>query len=192
MTVQQLETNFTVRHLTQLKSGSVEAFNLLYSLYGTRLLNYVSKATRTHDDAVDIVHDIFISVWRNRDKLDTGTEIGTLLFSLAYRRRIDYFRRLNAVPVFADFTELYNQDNLADSVESSQLEYREFIAEIERAINCLPHRRREIVRLSRIDGLTNAEIASRLAITEKTVRNEISLGLKALKEKLATIQYNIR
>lgn len=164
----------------------------MYSLYGTRLLNYVSKATRTHDDAVDIVHDIFISVWRNRDKLDTGTEIGTLLFSLAYRRRIDYFRRLNAVPVFADFTELYNQDNLADSVESSQLEYREFIAEIERAINCLPHRRREIVRLSRIDGLTNAEIASRLAITEKTVRNEISLGLKALKEKLATIQYNIR
>lgn len=188
--MQQLETNFTVRHLTQLKSGSVEAFNLLYSLYGTRLLNYVSKATRTHDDAVDIVHDIFISVWRNRDNLDTGSDIGSLLFSLAYRRRIDYFRHLNAAPVFADFTELHDQDDLADSVESHPLEYREFIAEIERALNCLPHRRRDIVRLSRIDGLTNAEIASRLAIAEKTVRNEISLGLKALKTELTKLQYN--
>lgn len=178
--------------MAELKSGSIEAFNQLYDLYGSRLLSYVSKATRTNEDAVDIVHDIFIYVWRNRCNLDVGSDIATLLFSLAYRRRIDYFRHLNATPVFADFTELHDQDGLADSTDSQSLEYRDFIAIVDKALDRLPRRRRDIVRLSRIDGLTNAEIASRLAIAEKTVRNEISLGLKTLKSELTRLQYNLK
>ena len=191
MTEQPSETTFTERHIAALKRGEIETFNLLYELYGRRLLAYVSKATRTREDAADIVHDIFISVWHNRENLDTQSDIGELLFSLAYRRRIDYFRHLSTVPVFADFTASHDNDNLTDSSSGHQtLEYHEFLADIERALNTLPKRQREIVRLSRMDGLTNSEIAARLGITEKTVRNEISLGLKLLKKELNKIQNN--
>lgn len=190
MTEQQFETTFTERHIDALKRGSIEAFNLLYELYGRRLLAYVSKATRTREDAADIVHDIFISVWHNRENLDSQSDIGALLFSLAYRRRIDYFRHLSTIPVFADFTASHDNDNLVDSSGHHTIEYHEFLSDIERALNTLPKRQREIVRLSRIDGLTNSEIAARLEITEKTVRNEISLGLKILKKELKKIQKN--
>ncbi len=190
MTEQQSEATFTARHIAALKRGSIDSFNLLYGLYGRRLLAYVSKATRTHEDAADIVHDIFISVWNNRENLDPQGDIGALLFSLAYRRRIDYFRHLSTMPVFDDFTTSHDYDNSVDSSGGHTIEYHEFLADIEKALNTLPQRQREIVRLSRIDGLANTEIASRLGIAEKTVRNELSLGLKILKKELKKIQNN--
>jgi len=74
-----------------------------------------------------------------------------------------------------------------DSGENSTDSYireKELAAIIEKEIYNLPSKMREIFLLSRKDNLSNNEIAARLDISEKTVRNQLSTALKTLKTKL--------
>lgn len=160
-----------------LKGGSLSAFNTIYRIYAKRLLQYVSSATKNKEDAEEIVHDIFMSLWNNREKLDTSQKLSTLLFSIAYRRRIDFFRHMLSLPIYEDYqhckSELITEDN-------HNIEYREFCEIFKKALDALPERPREVIKMSKLDGLSNNEISTKLNISEKTVRNISSNALKAL------------
>lgn len=170
-----------------LREGSLAAFNRIYGLYAPRLLEYVAVATRCREDAEEIVHDIFMNLWSNRAKLDPSQNLQTLLFALAYRRRIDYFRQWTRLPIYEDYRHWHNE--LVAS-NHDELEYRDFKAVFDRALATLSDRARQIVVMSRLQGLTNQEIADRLAITEKTVRNVSSAALKQLYATLQSLLNN--
>lgn len=164
--------------LDLLKKGSLSAFNTIYTLYAKRLLLYVSKATGNKEDAEEIVHDIFISLWNNREKLDVSQNLSTLLFSIAYKRRIDFFRHMLSLPIYEDYQYWQNELTIEDQYN---IEYKEFCDIFTKALASLPERPREIITMSRLQGCSNKEIAQKLNISEKTVRNINSNALKALK-----------
>ena len=169
-----INQNSSVNRLVlELKKGSVLAFNIIYARYALQLLNYVGAATERKEDAEEIVHDIFINLWEKRDKLANDTDLSSYLFSIAYRKRIDAFRRSVNSPVFEDYLNFQNQ--LAHH-ETHQLEYKEFLALLKRALQSLPRRNREIITLSRIKGLSNDDIAQSLHISEKTRSEERRVG----------------
>lgn len=164
-----------------IRGGSLKVFNYVYSLYAGRLLRYIGRVAHTKEDAEEAVHDIFMEFWRNRTKLTDDIDIQKLLFSIAYKRRIDLYRHSLKVPIFRDCMEF--QDQLtADSYNN--LEYEEFCKQFDSALSKLPPRLRNIIILSRIRELSNAEISRALNISEKTVKNELSRGLKILKNLL--------
>lgn len=174
-------TTFNNMIVTALRHDSLKAFNTVYSLYAGKLLNYMGNAARFKEDAEEVVHDIFMEFWNNRHKLTEDINIQNLLFSIAQKRRIDMFRKSLRLPIFQDCMDF--QDELATN-DDNNLEYIEFCKRIENAISKLPERIQEFVVLSRIYGLSNNEIAARLQVSEKTVRNGISCGLKLLKAHL--------
>ena len=171
-----------------LKRGSLDAFNLVYRLYARRLINYVACATQSKEDAEEIVHDIFMSLWKKHEELDEDTNIATFLFSIAYRRRIDFFRQSLNAPVYEDYMLFQNE---LISEDRNQLEYRDFCNLLNKALDALPPKVKNLLILSRLKGMTNEEIASHLQISEKTVRNNISIGLKLLKEQLDILGSNL-
>lgn len=180
---EQLET-----HLQDLlKQGSVSAFNAVYSLYARKLLVYVSAATKNKEDAEEIVHDIFMALWNNREKLDSSKSLSSLLFSLAYRRRIDFFRQMMRLPIYEDYRHW--QDELATE-DHSDIEYRDFCRIFTKALETLREKPRRVITLSRLHGLSNKEISVRLGISEKTVRNINSEALKTLNETLKRMLEN--
>lgn len=85
--------------VASLKKGSLKAFNIIYQLYAKRLLSYISSATNSKEDAEEIVHDIFLGLWKNHKDLDPGTHLSTFLFHIAYKRRIDLFRHNLTLPI---------------------------------------------------------------------------------------------
>lgn len=170
-----------------LKKGSAEAFGLVYQLYAKRLLSYIAAATRNKEDAEEIVQDIFLSLWKNHEHIDIETSISTLLFSIAYRRRIDFFRRSLKAPIYEDYMLFQNE---LVSEEACPLEYNDFCDLFNAALSHLPSRLQSLLVLSRIKGLSNEEIATQLNIAPKTVKNGISLGLKLLKDQLIIIRKN--
>lgn len=169
--------------VTALRNDSLKAFNTVYSLYAEKLLYYVGNAARFKEDAEEVVHDIFLELWHNRHKLTNDINLQNLLFSIAHKRRIDLFRKSLRLPIFQDYMDFQN-DLLSN--DNNALEYKEFCRRIEIAISQLPKRIQEIIVMSRIQGLSNNEIAAKLHIAEKTVRNSISYGLKILKSILVT------
>lgn len=79
-----------------------------------------------------------------------------------------------------EFLDVQQEHKTADS----DMEYDEFKKTLNSAINSLPSRQRQIVWLSKYKGMKNADIASTLNLSEQTVKNQLSLGLKALRESL--------
>lgn len=179
------KSDIDINKLTNsLRGGSLDAFNEIYNLFAPKLLSYVAKATRNKDDAAEIVNDIFLNLWVNHSKIQSGTDISTLLFSIAYRKRIDFFRRMMNAPIYQDYLQFQNELQCQDI---SRIEYNEFCAIFNKALAALPDRLQKFLVLSRVKCLTNNEIAQKMNLSEKTVRNGISLGLKLLKEQLDTL-----
>lgn len=192
---QNLETACILAHyndieqqlVESLRRGSVDAFNVIYSLYASKLLRYISNATKNKEDAEEIVHDVFMCLWKVRKGIKIGTNISSLLFSIAYKRRIDFFRKSLNAPIYEDYIDFQNE--LATE-ENSNLEYMDFCNIFNQALKILPSRLQKFIVLSRIEGLTVDEIASRMNVSNKTVNNGIYEGLKLLKEQLKSLMNN--
>ncbi len=173
--------NIQPKLLEALKNDSKSALSIIYNIYAKSLISYVAKATKSKLDAEEIVHDIFLTLWNNRKILKPDTNLSSYLVSIAYRRRIDYFRKSVNAPAFEDYQVL--KDKIAEQTSSSQeLEYSDFLNLFNSAISKLPTRFQSVILLSRINGLSNQEIADKLKISKKTVSNCLSEGLPMLRK----------
>ena len=83
---------FDVALLSQLKEGNREAFNSLFRHYYPRVMAYVTTMVE-QEIAEDIVQDVFLYVWENRNKLYAGDGFHSYLFQSAYTRCLDHFKK---------------------------------------------------------------------------------------------------
>ncbi|WP_295731590.1 sigma-70 family RNA polymerase sigma factor [uncultured Muribaculum sp.] len=181
-TVYSSEPSETERQLAVLlKGGSVKAFEAVYRRYSGRLYAYCFEAIRVRQEAEEVVHDVFMALWNRRESIDPEMGVGALLYDIARKRRIDAFRRLLNSPVYEDYVEI--QNTIAGD-DAPPMEYEEFMLMFRKVISGLPERMRSLIILSKFEGMTNGEMAARLGIAEKTVRNQLSLALKLLKSRL--------
>ena len=88
--------------------------------------------------------------------------------------------RLNT-PLFEDYVDYLG---LRSDDASENGEFDEFRQTVDSIIDELPKTQAKVVRMSRLEGYRNKEIAERLHLSEQTVKNAVSLGLKYLKSKL--------
>ena len=71
------------------------------------------------------------------------------------------------------------------------MEYDDFRRMFFAAFSRLPETQRRVVRLSRLEGKTNKEIALQLNLKEQAVKNQLSLGVKALRLSLGTLYVSL-
>lgn len=167
----------------QLKEGSRKAFDQLYHRYFEQLYAYCLKYTKRIDATEEIVQETFIQLWLNRERIRESDKLRHLLFVMARHRLINAFRRTANSVSYEDY--LHYRNILTNERGSDKMiEYDEFLQMIRAAMASLPENQQRIIRLSRIEGMKNGEIAKVLGRSEQTVKNQLSLGLKALREKL--------
>lgn len=168
--------------IIKLKSGSKPAFDALYKMYANRLYGYCLQYSKSAEDSKEIVQNVFIKLWINREKIMQDKSICSLLFTIAKHDLINaYKKRLNS-PVYEDYV-LYG-DSVETSDDTSCIDYHIFVEQIKKSLKKLPATQQKIIHLSRFENMTNAEIAQRLNLSEQTVKNQLSLGLKELKTLL--------
>ncbi|MBR1927567.1 MAG: RNA polymerase sigma-70 factor [Bacteroidales bacterium] len=168
-----------------LKQDSEEAFKSLYDMYARRLYAFCMEYTYSREDTEEIVQDAFVWLWKNRSSIRQETTIKNLLFLRVKHFLINAWRaRLNE-PVFEDYVDYLD---LSSGENADKVEFDEFRSGIESIINQLPHTQAQVVKMSRLDGLKNKEIAEKLRLSEQTVKNALSVGLKFLREKLRYVE----
>lgn len=165
-----------------LKNHSRKAFDEIYRIYSKRLYAYCKQYTKRCEDAEEIVQDVFVRLWNNRANIRQEDSLRSLLFIMSKHSLINAYRATLNSPVYEDYVE-YQSELVVDDV-SNKIEYDEFIQELKRALCTLPTTQRKVIELSRLSDLTNKEIAQRLSLSEQTVKNQLSLGLKALRSEL--------
>lgn len=163
-----------------LKKGDEQSFTEIYRRYAPKLASFASSKLYNLDDAKDILHDLFVKLWESREELQITSNLQSYLFSIIRHRIIDKIRKNITREEYAVLAQ-----RLVISFEQSaerQLEARELQQSIEKLLQELSPRVREIYGLSREDGLSNREIAEKLNLSEQTVKNQLSAALKHLKK----------
>lgn len=168
--------------INELREGSELAFDTIYKMYAKRLYAFCLQYCKRKEDAEEIVGDVFLWLWRNKHTIRQGEALKYLLFLRARHFLVNAFRSRVNSPIFADYVDYQNSIS-ADTV-SQQLEYQEFEDKIIYEVDRLPKTQQEVIRLAKMEGLKIKEIAGKLGLSEQTVKNQISIGLRTLKKKL--------
>lgn len=155
------------------------AFIALFNRYWELLYNTSFRYLKDQEVSEEIVHDIFLSIWNRRKDLEIISFKNFLLKSVRYQ--IYNRARAPKLPItFAD-QNVYENNIFEENQGEIRIRELELDQELDKCLNQLPYRCREIFRLSRIKNLSNGEIALQLGISKRSVENQITLALKHLR-----------
>ena len=167
--------------ISSLQAGEESSYALLVERYHHALCVYAYNLTREKADAEDIVQNVFVRVWRKREKLNPALSIKSFLYRSVYNEFIDNYRKRKVITtVERDYFAAIN-----DFVQEGENKDLERLVEImKNEIENLPPKCKEVFLLSKKNGLTNDEISCFLDISIKTVEAHITKAFSILRKKI--------
>jgi len=176
-------------YIKDLKCGSRKAFNALYDIYSARLYGYCLQWTKSHEDTEEIVQDVFVKLWTYRNTIQNEETILYFLFRVAKNQLINNYRNKINSPLFEEYVQYSNDSSLSVGDAAQSVEYDDFCKLLNKIKQSLPKTQQKVFEYSNQRQMSNKEIAEALNLSEQTVKNQLSLAHKVLREKLR--KYNI-
>jgi len=177
------QVNIERELFSRVAQGDEEAFNTLFHWYVPRLHTIVLKVTKSEGVAKDIIQEVFLYLWMDRESLAEVDVPQNWIFKIAYNRSYSWLARQASRN--QKYTE-FRQQNPGEG--DNNLQNTVFLNETARLIHeataQLPEQARRIFQLSRETGLKAAEVADQLNISVQTVRNSLVRSVKFIKEYL--------
>ena len=170
--------------IRMLVEGSQLAFRHIYDLYAAKLYAFCLQYTKSRNETDEIVQDAFIWLWNHRTELRQRNSLKALPFISIRHQLINAWRRNAKAPVYEDFID-YRDRLCGDRATDADFDYTEFLRVVRQQLDKLPQTQRRVIELSRFDNLAVRDIAQTLSLSEQTVKNNLSIGLKTLKKLLA-------
>ena len=173
----------TLELAKRIRAGDVTAFETLYKLFWTAMYSFAFRYVQSGEEAEDVVQEVFFRIWRSRSEWNVIGSVQNYLFISVRNASIARLRR-NATAQRWSERERVSSSGESTSGPEADLEVAERHADIERALAEMPEKRRAVCAMRWIDGMSYAQIAERLGITEKTVENHIGNGVKFMREHI--------
>ncbi len=186
----QETTNDELFIVRKMIDGDIDSFKYFFDKYYDDLCNFVH--IYLHDKALseEIVQDIFVYFWENKEKLQISISVKAYLFSASKFKSLNLLRDTNnQKKIVAQLGEIRRTD--ASEPDDSYVDTDEFRKILNAAICQLPPKCKEIFLLSKQKELSNKEIAEQLEISIKTVENQMTIALKKLREYLTPYREKI-
>ena len=180
-----MQSSEDIELLNQVRSGDKWAFERLFNAHWHVLFTFAAKLLKSDDDAKDVVQMVFISLWGRREKLEIRGSLQNYLLQAVRFQSFKRFKEIMESPenlerVQEQFMPVLN--DIWDKLNESDV-----FNEIEAQLEALPSKTREMFLLSRRHHLSVAEIALRMGLSEKTVRNQLHIALKTLRHNIAIV-----
>lgn len=169
----------------QLRVGDSAALDRCVHHYGEQIVRVARVITGSRDSAWDVAQEVFIELWRTRERIDPNRSLSGYLYRATRHRAIDFMRRERSLARVAQGSVLPEGVCVATNLGDVSVDDAEFRARVYAVLAELPPRCREIFLLSREAGLGHAEIADLLGVSNATVRNQVSRATRHLGEALA-------
>jgi len=174
--------------LQQLSQSDQAAFTAIYERYWKLLFREAMNVLRSQKEAEDCVQELFVSLWNRRQTLSITTLRAYLQTAIRYQCIDRIEKDMIRGGYLEDFTTYMEANQTMPSIEE-EMYARELAASIDQLMDKMPGKMQEVFRLSRQQHLTHREIATRLQISEETVKKQIYLALKILKSNLGNTSF---
>lgn len=159
---------------------TVRRFEEYFDLWSSKVYHYALHKTQSPYLAEETVQHVFIKLWKNMSTKSIDSTIESQIFCIARTTVIDLVKAE------------YNRKKLLDRDQTFVQQYspqddfyaKQLASSLHEIVDRLPEKRKEIFMLSRFSNLSHQEIAEKLAISTKTVENQLTLALKTIRKAL--------
>ncbi|KEQ30421.1 RNA polymerase sigma factor [Pedobacter antarcticus] len=155
-----------------------EAFNLLISAYQEKIYWHIRRLVINHDDADDLVQEVFIKVWKNLDKFRSDSKLYTWIYRIASNESITFLnkkKQQNNTPLDEVSEELKESLVAASYFNGDQIQLK-----LQQAILSLPEKQRLIFNMKYYDELKYEEISQILGTTVGALKASFHIAVKKI------------
>ena len=179
---QLLTSNSLAEVVENCLQGKESAMKKFYEHFQGFALSVCMSYCENRDDALEIMNDGFLKVFKNLDKIENIERIKPWLRRIMVNVAIDHFRK-NAKKQSAQLPENIADPNYGDASVYAKLSSEDIM----RAVQNLPTNYRMVFNLYAVEGYSHKEIGEILKIAESTSRANLSLANGMLRERLKKI-----
>lgn len=169
--------------LRLLVKGNESAFAALFQLHHQRIGSFVKHVVGDNPSVEELVQDIFMKLWVNRERLNEVENLSAYLYAIARNHMFTYLKKTGKELASRNewaANSLSWQDTYQNPVEEENL-YKDLL---NNAVGQLSSQQRRVYLLSRDEGLTHAEIAEQLSISLETVKKHMVLALRNIRQQM--------
>jgi len=170
--------------LHDLAQGRLTAFEALYDRYRQPVYANILKLVRQTETAEDILQEVFVTLWENRQKIDPGKSVGGWLFVVSHNKALSVLkkkvRESALIQWQTDLPDLATDERSDDELYGLQM------ALIEEAVEHLPARKRDVFRRCRFEGQSTEEVAQLTGISVASVNDYLKQSTRFIREYIRT------
>lgn len=168
--------------VARIREGDRDAFEELFNTYYSRLCVFSNSYVKSLDLSRDVVQEVFIKIWKNREDFTIDQSIKAYLYQAVRNQSLNLIKRSKREQKLEK--NLKKHQKIEKTVSESELNTEELTQKIWKLVDQLPERRRAVFVLYRKHGLSYSEIGDVMGITRKTVENQMGKSLQFLRENL--------
>ena len=177
----QDQTNQT---LNRFRQGDSEAFASLYQSHWQQVFRFSRLYLRSDDDAEDVVQEVFIRLWQIHERIHPDDNFSGLIFIITRNLIFNRFRR--QIDPLGFKVSVLAALEASDDIES-EISARDLSEYIDRLVDLMPARQRQVFNMSRREHKSYREIAEELDLSQKTVEAHMREALRFLRDNLAVL-----
>lgn len=175
------------KYFKLMQKGDVSAFEYFFREYMHFLFSYALGFMKEKEAAEDIVQDVFVYFWNNKERIRyTGSILGYL--QRAVKNACVNVRLHEQVKRKYLQEALYTEEEAFDWQHADAL--RDMRQRLLEAVDQLPEKCKQIFMMSCLEGLKYKEVASKMGISENTVKTQIKLAYKRLRGGMNVLDEN--
>ena len=172
--------------------GDENSFRMMVDQYRQTVVNVCFRIMLNTEDAEDIAQEVFIEVFFSINKFRGASKLSTWIHRIAVSKCLDEIKKRNRKKRIAMFGKTTGLDEVVNWLSGNDFAdahiiHSEELEKLNIALNKLPENQRIALALSKIEGLSNAEISE---ILEKSVSSIDSLVFRAKQNLLINLNTN--
>lgn len=158
-----------------------EGFAVLVKQYSEKLYWKVRRIVLSHEDANDVLQNVFIKVWSNLQNFQGKSSLSTWLYRIAVNESLDFLRKQKQ----ADKVSADEDDSVASRLMSDEyFDGDEVQARLQEAVARLPEVQRMVFNLKYFEEMKYSEMSQILNTSEGALKASYHLAVKKITEYL--------
>ena len=173
--------------MVQVKNGQVDKLGLLYKRHSRALFGYFYHLCQDAAHSEDLVQNVFFRLLKYRHTFRGDGKFTTWMYHTARNVRVDAFKKGRKLQ-YAETLEPWEAKMETASNREAEITQAEEVDRVRLALKALPEDKRELLVLSRYQGMKYHEIAQLINSTEGAVKVKIHRALKDLKQAYLSLE----
>lgn len=169
---------------SKLRESNIPAFNTLFARYYKNLCFYCKRIIENNEIAEEIVQEVFVKIWEDRDNIQIKNRVKPYLYRSVYNRSVNYLRdnknSINNITIDLNATNQISSFEADNDILFFELETKLFAL-----IDTFPEKEKKVFVLKRLENYSYKEIAQELGISEKMVEKYLYKATKKLRVALS-------